>query len=85
MLQKRSRSRKGVIRDASIKTEFLKKLRYSATGDGWIEVIFETEARPSGTDGNKEFFLPGDRIRIKLLINQILDQMPSCLFSTGKF
>ena len=50
------------------------------------ELIFETEARPSGTDGNKEFSsLEETGLAVQLSINQILNQMPSCLFGTGEF
>ena len=49
---------KGVIRDASIQGRILEEIK--AFGNEVMvgaELIFETEARPSGTDGNKEFFL----------------------------
>ena len=49
---------KGVIRDTSIQNRILEEIKIfgNEAMDG-SELIFEIEARPSGTDGNKEFFL----------------------------
>ena len=49
---------KGIIRDEKIHSRVLAELKLFADEElSGSKLIFETKAKPTGTDGNSEFFL----------------------------
>ena len=54
---------KGIIRDGAIHERILKEIKFFADENlNDSKIIFETKARPEGTDGNQEFFLSWKKV-----------------------
>jgi len=54
---------KGIIRDEAIRDRILMEIKSFADKNlKDSKMIFETKARPEGTDGNQEFFLSWKKV-----------------------
>ena len=54
---------KGIIRDEAIRDRILMEIKSFADKNlKDSKMIFETKARPEGTDGNQEFFLSWQKV-----------------------